>query len=73
MPILEYRCGACGERFEQLRARADEPTPCCPRCGAGRVDRQWSVFAVPRAAAGQRKAGPCGSSDCACVRDGQDA
>ena len=65
MPIFEYRCGACGERFETLVSRADAETPRCPRCGASHAERMISSFAVtgtqPR-----RPAGPCGSDDCAC-------
>ena len=33
MPIYEYRCESCGERFEKL-VRLDAPTPECPSCGA---------------------------------------
>jgi putative FmdB family regulatory protein len=65
MPIFEYLCSACGERFENLVPRADAPDPPCPRCGAQRPRRQLSVFAVPRAK-GDDRPGPCGSEDCAC-------
>lgn len=65
MPIFEYRCASCGERFESLRSRADKADPSCPRCGKGKVERLLSAFAV----VGSRPEpapGPCGSSDCAC-------
>jgi putative FmdB family regulatory protein len=67
MPIYEYRCRGCGELFESLQSRADDPAPKCPKCGRPDVARQLSVFAVsaPRAA---QPAGPCGSPDCACRR-----
>ncbi|MEK7330954.1 MAG: zinc ribbon domain-containing protein, partial [Candidatus Eisenbacteria bacterium] len=44
MPIFEYRCTACGERFEALVSRADLATPHCPRCGAARAERLISTF-----------------------------
>ncbi|TMQ61371.1 MAG: zinc ribbon domain-containing protein [Candidatus Eisenbacteria bacterium] len=65
MPIYEYRCSTCEERFEALVARSDLPPPPCPRCGALRVARLLSTFAVGKTAAGP-VASPCGSPRCAC-------
>jgi putative FmdB family regulatory protein len=45
MPIYEYRCGNCGERFEELTA-ADAAAPTCPRCG-GETERLLSAQAAP--------------------------
>jgi putative FmdB family regulatory protein len=45
MPIYEYRCGDCGERFEELAA-AGAPAPACPRCGA-EAERVLSAQAAP--------------------------
>jgi len=44
MPIYEYQCAACGERFSLLRAiRAmDEPAR-CPRCEGTEAKRVLSV------------------------------
>jgi putative FmdB family regulatory protein len=48
MPIYEYRCKSCENRFEKLRpiAEMDGPTP-CPRCQSAEVLRLLSVFAAP--------------------------
>jgi putative FmdB family regulatory protein len=46
MPIYEYRCEACEERFEEL-VSADAPAPACPRCGAERAKRLLSAQAAP--------------------------
>src|SRR5687767_7775861 len=32
MPVYEYQCNTCGERFELL-TRFDAPHPACPKCG----------------------------------------
>jgi putative FmdB family regulatory protein len=45
MPIYEYRCRDCGERFEELTA-ADAADPACPRCG-GETERLLSAQAAP--------------------------
>lgn len=50
MPIYEYDCAACGDRFE---IRASEPARpgdlSCPACGAGRISRYFgSVSLVAR-------------------------
>jgi putative FmdB family regulatory protein len=33
MPIYEYKCGACGHKFEKLQKIADPPCKKCPQCG----------------------------------------
>jgi putative FmdB family regulatory protein len=44
MPIYEYRCLSCEERFEELVRRPDDTAP-CPQCGGAEVERLLSVFA----------------------------
>ena len=45
MPIYEYACRSCSERFELLTyvSKADGAT--CPKCGAVDVKRLMSTFA----------------------------
>ncbi|MDH7601267.1 MAG: zinc ribbon domain-containing protein [Armatimonadota bacterium] len=45
MPIYEYRCGSCENRFELLTtiSRADQAV--CPKCGSDKVRRLVSSFA----------------------------
>jgi putative FmdB family regulatory protein len=46
VPIYEYRCETCDERFEELvSASATEPPP-CPACGAKNAKRLFSLFAT---------------------------
>ena len=44
MPIFEYECRSCGERFEQLILPST--TPECPACRGGDLEKQISLFAV---------------------------
>ncbi|HEY5532859.1 MAG TPA: zinc ribbon domain-containing protein [Candidatus Anoxymicrobiaceae bacterium] len=44
MPIFEYRCKACGNKFEKL-VRGNEKVA-CPECGKGKPDKLFSVFGV---------------------------
>jgi len=46
VPIYEYECEGCGERFEELLAAGAEPPP-CPACGGARTRRLLSGFAPP--------------------------
>ena len=46
MPIYEYRCTACGERFEELVSASAEASPLCPECGAADAERLFSMFAT---------------------------
>ena len=43
MPIYQYRCEACDERFEELQRASAEPPP-CPRCQARKAVRVYSTF-----------------------------
>jgi putative FmdB family regulatory protein len=39
MPLYEYQCEACGERFEAIRKFSDPPLEVCEKCGKGPVQR----------------------------------
>jgi len=53
MPMYEYRCQTCGERFEMLRRMADADRELeCPECRSREVERLLSAFST----------GGCGSS-----------
>lgn len=46
MPLYEYRCPECGHRFEILQRMGEGAEGLtCPRCGAGKVEKQFSTFA----------------------------
>ena len=76
MPIYEYRCRGCDERFEELVRNADVVVP-CPSCGGREAERLLSVFAGvgggsaagtapdPSRVLAQRPAGGCGPG-CGC-------
>jgi putative FmdB family regulatory protein len=44
MPIYEYRCPSCDERFEEL-VRNPDVAAACPECGAADARRLISTFA----------------------------
>lgn len=44
MPLYEYECDGCQERFERLQ-RLSDPAPGCPACG-GPVQKRFSVPAL---------------------------
>ena len=45
MPIYEYECIKCGEKFELRRSMADSDSEIkCPRCGEASPRRVLSVF-----------------------------
>ena len=62
MPIYEYDCKGCGERFELL-VRSDT-VPACPRCGGAELKKLLSSFALNVVGSSYSRstdAGPCGS------------
>jgi putative FmdB family regulatory protein len=49
MPIYEYQCLDCTERFSQLVLNPTSFTgPACPHCRSGRVEKLMSRFAAVR-------------------------
>ena len=45
MPIYEYRCSDCGERFEKfVRSMSSSVEATCPRCGGMHTKKGWSTF-----------------------------
>ena len=42
MPMYDFLCTACGEKFEELVA-GDGASPACPKCGSNATERQMSV------------------------------
>jgi putative FmdB family regulatory protein len=44
MPLFEYECSGCGQRFEYL-TRAGQ-SPACPSCKSGDLQKLLSVFAA---------------------------
>jgi putative FmdB family regulatory protein len=46
MPLYDFSCSVCGERFEALLSPSAEPEG-CPACGSGQVQRVFTPFAGP--------------------------
>ncbi len=46
MPLYEYECDACGERFELIQKYTDPSPDVCTRCGKGPVQRLASSPAI---------------------------
>jgi putative FmdB family regulatory protein len=60
MPLYDFKCTACDERFEAQVPYGELPK--CPACGAGPTERQISPFAMgatvrPRGFAAKRSEG----------------
>lgn len=46
MPIFEYVCKACGQRFEFLKLPSATTVPSCPACQSANLERLLSGFAL---------------------------
>jgi putative FmdB family regulatory protein len=48
MPMFEFTCKKCGNRFEDLMtlAELEKETPACPKCESKKVERGFSAFAT---------------------------
>lgn len=70
MPVYEYCCAECGDRFEKLASMARrEASVVCPACG-GLSDRLISVSALLGGGSPIAAGGCCGGGGggCACAR-----
>ena len=45
MPLYEYQCEACDDRFEKIVKFSDPPLEECPKCG-GKVQKLFSSPAI---------------------------
>ena len=59
MPLYEYRCASCDDRFEEFRSFSDaDHGVSCPACGSEDVKRQLAAFATSTSSAsGSRGSG----------------
>ena len=47
MPIYEYECRSCGEKFELRQGITDSDSEIkCPKCGVANPRRVFSVFST---------------------------
>ena len=46
MPLYEYECDGCGERFEVIQKFSDSPPEACRKCGKGPIRRLFSSPAI---------------------------
>lgn len=44
MPIFEYLCKKCGNRFEKLQKGGADESNLCPVCGSEEVKKELSLF-----------------------------
>jgi putative FmdB family regulatory protein len=69
MPMYEYACMECESHFEEL-VRSAEQAVTCPECGAAKVLKQLSSFAVTGASSqpsfGGGSGGGCCGGSCGC-------
>lgn len=66
MPIYEYVCEACGDKFERLVRRTEQVLDGgCPSCGEKHLKQEFSTFS-PRAGAGsgQQRQSPAEMRGC---------
>jgi len=68
MPLYEYRCRDCDEKFERY-VRAWGDAAACPACESGSVEKLLSTFAFAFAAADGSASSPAGGG-CGCGRGG---
>jgi putative FmdB family regulatory protein len=52
MPIYEFECTNCGERFDRLQKLSDPDPDTCPKCGQHKVKRRLTAPAFRLAGSG---------------------
>jgi putative FmdB family regulatory protein len=67
MPIFEYACEECGNKFEAIVFGGKEPE--CPKCHTQKLQVQLSTFAVTSKSHSAPATG-CGAESCCMGRGG---
>jgi len=69
MPIYEFECKKCNDKFEFLMLRKDEIVE-CPKCGSKKAEKVFSNFAYSggdtghSCSSGSHKCGSCSGHNC---------
>ena len=64
MPIYEYKCEECGERFDFLAKRLSERPETCPQCGATTLKKKLSMFSAKVASGSGGGTSGCPTGSC---------
>jgi putative FmdB family regulatory protein len=67
MPIYEYLCQSCGDKFEKLVRKTEDALEAgCPSCGQKHLKQEYSTFAAQTAspAAKPMQGGGCPAGMC---------
>jgi putative FmdB family regulatory protein len=65
MPIFEYKCNDCEEKFEKLVLSTTATTPECPSCKEGNVKKLVSAGCVRPNGSGSAGMSDFGAANCA--------
>jgi putative FmdB family regulatory protein len=66
MPLYEYRCDGCGQRFERY-VRSWGESVSCPSCSGEAVEKLLSTFAFAGSGGASTGGGcGCGRGGCGC-------
>jgi putative FmdB family regulatory protein len=61
MPVYEYRCEECDERFELfVRSMTKQNTFTCPECGSQRIRKNVSLFGIASTGGSVTSTASCG-------------
>ena len=60
MPIYEYQCDECGERFELFvrSSSAQRKAPTCPKCKSSKIQKSISLFGLGGLGGGSKLSAP---------------
>jgi len=68
MPLYEYACRGCDDRFEVLqRMGAGAEGVSCPSCGGAELEREFSTFAAATASSDATPSACAAPGGCACA------
>lgn len=69
MPMYEYQCSSCGNRFELRQKFSDEPAKECPKCG-GEVQKLISQGSFALKGSGWYAEGYSKTKPQSCTKEG---
>lgn len=62
MPIFEFECKACSNKFDLMIANKDKESVKCPQCGSKEIKQLLSLFATSSKASSPDSCRTCPSA-----------
>lgn len=62
MPVFDFECKKCGNKFDLMISNKDKDKVKCPQCGSPEIKQLISLFATPSSGSSSDSCASCPSA-----------